>query len=483
MCCLGGAFAAQAQSPAGTIVQSRRGTSLIVSFPSLRDRATEQRRLGQLVAECRREIVLSAADSAAMAAQAHGPPVAEADERVVDLLLVPRAVKLARCASSQAGSSTFDALGIWVVEDSVQRSPIPVRHVLAFRGSQRLAFNDSSRSPLLQVASGATRAAPVQMLRLRFPLEALVPPVGESESDLVVEVNGASGAETQRFTVPWPVLRELVDELLPRRAARLGSAVAASVELPEPDDRTLRESRERLKQGDAAGAATIAAGELQLNRLSEQDRRYARAQNAMLFLAGGDDLAARVNVQYLLDQDPCFEWDSSAAPALRELTRASRGADVRCDVRSWPRVLAQSLVLPGYGRPLESRRDQRPRASVAAAVVGSVGAGVVLSVVAKEQYRVYLNAAPVWAAPEITYPRPQELYDKAERSRQIGAALVITGTVLYVSQAAWQAWLERRFRGRVESVRAYGAPREAARADVRLSVPPRGVGVGVEVRW
>jgi hypothetical protein len=483
LCCFSGAVALPAQSPAGTIVQSRRGTSLVVSFPSLRDAAAEQLRLGSLVAECRRDRVLTTADSAMMAARVHGSAVREDDEAVVELLLVPRATSIARCASQHRESSTFDALGIWVVDDSLQRRPIPVQHVQVFRGATRLVSSDSSRSPVLQVASGAARPAPAQLLRLRFPLELFVPPLGETESDLVVEVNGATGAETQRFTVSWRVLREMVDELLPSRATRLSATSAPSVELPVPDDASLLEARQRLAAGDRPAAAAMVARALQVNQLHARDRRYARAHNTMIFLAGGDDLAARVNVQYLLDEDPCFEWDASAAQSLQEFTAAHRGPDVRCVAHSTPRVLVQSLIVPGFGRPLESSRDRRPRVSVAAVVVGTVGAGLILSARANEQYRDYLDAAPAWTAPPITFPRPRELYDEAERSRQVGAAFVITGTVLYAAQAAWQVWLERRFSARVESVRAYGAQREAARVDLRLSRPASGVGLGVEVKW
>lgn len=478
----GVAATGHAQADAALPVLHRGGrTDVLLDAPSLADPARDAARLSALVQSCRADLPISSADSATIARLARvGPGAAGTASATITISLVPVDALQAPCGRNAALGTLAASHGLRVARATTSSDDVSVRTASVSRGGRELTPLAVERLPILRLGANGFEATDGTWLRLTFPLDAFAYAVDGDDPGFSVYVEADEGTAPDEFAVPAVTLRRLWAKLLPQRAAGLPPDGPVALELPEPTDDVLQRVRTAYRSGDLATAARLATTRLLDGPpLSRMDRVYARTAAATAFEAGNDRVATQVLWTDLLQIEPCFDLSANAPRASREALRTIRRPPARCTARSALRTAGTALVLPGFGRPHESGR-LLARSLIAASVVSTSVLAFARNADAKAAYDRYL--AWNYTTGAGTDPNPAVgFYNEAEDARQASLSLYRLSAALYVGQAVWAVWAERRHRERLEAVNQYGqAPRGVSLVPLGNG---RSAGIAVSVTW
>lgn len=472
----------RAQADATLPVLHRGGrTDVLLHAPSLADPARDAARLSALVRSCRADLPISPADSAAIARLASpGAGGAGVASETITISLLPVHALQPRCGDDAALGTLAASRGLRIAREARTADSPSVSAAVVSRHGRELTPLATERLPILRLAANGLESTEETWLRLTFSLDAFTYAVSGDDSGFTVYVETGEGSAPDEFAVPAVALRRLWGQLLPMRAARLRADGPVELELPEPEDPVLQRVSAAYRGGDMATAARLATERLlEGPSLSRMDRVYARTAAATAFAAGNDPAAAQVLWTDLLGIEPCFDLSSSAPRGALEALRSIGRPPARCTARSAWRTAATALVLPGFGRPNEPGR-LLARSLVAASVVSTSVLAFSRNEDAKAAYDRYL--AWNYTTGAATDPNPAVgFYNEAEDARQASLAIYRLSAALYVGQALWAVWAERRHRERLDAVNDYGeTPRGVTLVPLGNG---RSVGLAVSVTW
>lgn len=471
-----------AQGDARLPVLHRGGrTDVLLHAPSLADPANDGARLAALVQRCRADLPVSSGDSVTIVRLANaGADGTVAGSATVTISLLPVDAQRPPCAEDAALGTLAASRGLRVARDAGSTDARSVSAAQLSRNGRELTPLTVERLPILRLGANGLEATDETWLRLTFPLEAFAYAESGEDPGFTLYVETGEGNAPDEFAVPAAALRRLWGQLLPVRAAGLQGARPVALELPEPEDAVLQRVRTAYRGGDLATAARLATARLLDGPpLSRMDRVYARTAAATAFEAGNDRVAAQVLWTDLLEIEPCFDLTAGAPRESLEALRSIRRPPARCTARSALRTAGTALVLPGFGRPHEPGR-LLARSLVAASVVSTSVLAFSRNEDAKAAYDRYLTYN--FTAGAGTDPNPAvAFYNEAEDARQSSLTLYRVSAALYVGQALWAVWAERRHRERLEAVNQYG------QAQRGVSLVPigngRAFGIAVSVTW
>lgn len=443
-------------------------TDVLVHAAQVEEALAASRALGGLAQSCRAALTISAGDSASVAGLSVPAPsgVSSDGPATVTLSLLPVDALQPSCEKNPVLGTLAASRGLRITFDTSRVESPSVTAARVLRNGQEVEPLAVQRLPIVRLGAAGLVQTAQTWVRLTLPLDAFeYPPSGEDPGFEVFVETGVGGAP-DRVVVPGATVRSLWIQLLPLRAARLQGSAAASLEFPEPSDAKLREANAKYLSGDMADAAQALAARLRdASGLTRRDRVFANAAGGLAFEALGDRRAANVVLADLVQVEPCFEFGPGAPQATRDALRALERPAARCSARTPVRTAARALVTPGFGRPLEPGR-LLVRSVVAVSVVATSVLAFQHNEDAKSSYDAYVR----WRYfPEVTAAgNPAvDLYNQAEDSRQSAISMYRLSAALYLGQAAFAVWAERRHAARLSEVNGFGrAPMQARVAPV-----------------
>lgn len=437
--------------------------------------------LAALVAACRDRLALSTADSAAIV----GASVPAADvgadaPATVTLSLMPVHVLESPCRPEVGLALRAAAHGVRLTRDSAAVAGGGVLDAQVFRRDEELAPIAVQRLPLYRLGAAGLVPTGETWLRLTLPLASLEYAAVGPDPGLEIAVQYGAGGAPDEFRLPAESLRRMWRSLLPARAAALRSGAPSLMDLPSPSDSVLRAAHAAYRAGDVATAAGLATQRmLAAAPLGRMDAVFAHTAAAVAFEAGGDLGAANVVWTDLLDREPCYDLASDAPPRMQEALRAAPRPPARCTARSLVGTAGSALLLPGFGRPNEPGR-LFARSLVAASIVATSAAAFTRNEDAKAAYARYRSWNYTTGADIAPNPAVGH-YNAAEDARMASLALYRISAAIYVGQAVWAVWAERRHRARIVAVSGYGG--DARRVSI-LPVGRAGApGLTVSLSW
>lgn len=472
-----GARASQAQAPDGVTSYPTSRFSVTLAIPSVRDVASERRRLGLLMTGCSEVLDIAPVDSAALVTRERLPVVVPdrlRDVGVVEVTVTPRPEFPVECADMVEAAGLLEDRAQWISFDSLVSPSQRIRAVRVSIGDRELAPIAVESVVMRRLGPAGYAAVSGTAMRLSFRIDDLAPSsVGEAPS-LVIRVSAMKGATADSVVLSWSAVRALWDATLGVRASTL-TAQSPPLILPAPTDSMLQQAHAAYATGAMSVAARVAHKRLSSGNLTRADVVWSRALTAVVFGAAGDSLATRVILEYLASLEPCLSWDDAAPDLVKWTTARVDRQFRRCRSTSGRRIVARSLLLPGFGRPPEYESRVIPRVLFAGALLGTAVYSQVLRSRARDKYEVYLRQ-------QVTnefYPRAPGLFDDARQEQARGKQLVAVALVMYVAQAGLSAFFERQMERRLDAVSSYGAPP----ASVGVHLDPRTSRVGVGVQW
>ncbi|MBA3852863.1 MAG: hypothetical protein C0503_00520 [Gemmatimonas sp.] len=444
------------------VLHSGGRTDVLIHSSLLDDAAAANRLLGGLVQSCRAALPISAGDSASVAQLALPPAAAVPSQgSTITLSLLPVDALQPSCDKNPVLGTLAASRGLRITFDTSRAEARSVTTARVLRNGSEVEPLAVQRLPILRLGASGLVQTSQTWVRLTLPLDAFAFPPSGDDPGFEVFIETGTGGAVDRVRVPGSTVRAVWRQLLPSRAATLRGSAMPALELPAPDDATLRQADEAFRRGDAAAAVQALSTRLRADDgLTRGDRRYAHAAGALAFEALGDRRAANVLLADLVQLEPCFAFGPGAPAATVEALRALQRPAARCSARSSLRTAAQSLLLPGFGRPMEPGR-LLTRSLIGASVLVTSALAFQHNEDAKSSYDSYLR----WRYyPDVTGAgNPAvDLYNQAESSRQSALSMYRLSAALYLGQAAYAVWAERRHGARLNEVNSYGrAPRQA----------------------
>ena len=469
---LGGQTTVIAQPP--LLFESERYEVLVVTRRTI-GTLTDDTRIAQLIAGCRRAMRIQPSDSAAAVQHrgwdwTSGP---SAEPLTVTIVVIPGADLSVPCDDQDAQGRIAAARGLRVTYDSLYQPGRDVERVALWRGKEQIVPRLSERAEVARLTSRGVIGVGAGAVRLSIPVDELAPDATGARDDLVLEVWNARDTVPNLIPVPWPVLAAAWHELIEWRADRAIATGTRSADgllfTPVPADSALRVARLRYLEGDFAGANRALMPRLIPAALGPVDYRNARVQLALTLASVGDSSGARVLMGRVVDESPCFTLAGDAPAYARRLVDGVRRAPSRCSSNTLLRTAVQSVLLPGFGRP-----GGVGRKVIGAAAVGLIGAslasGFSNSSGARSTYDLYL--AMDFSVSSIPADSSRALYISAESQRTSAKQAMLVAAVVWSATVVESMLHEARLGRSLRQVQEYG--RRASRdPGQRASLAPR----------
>jgi hypothetical protein len=347
----------------------------LIATPRAMDAMDKSRIIDTTLANCRRPLGISAADSARVAS---GRPWAAFDSLMEDrpvfvISIMPVLRNFTECGWKNLGRPAMIRRGIrFVTEFEYDASRDPVSAVLVSR--LRIARTVLlARAPVVVVSGDGAAGHATDQLRLYIPFDAIAPGITGDIPPTELMVWNKAGGEPDHIPLPndilhamwWDYLRWRAQRLAVRDRATAAAPIAARrqiVPLPEPSDTALRTSRRLQLEGRDADASKVTLERLADEKLSTDDRRIALMSLASTFQVDDDPVAAAFVASELTAMDPCALSGSSlssktpmgneqyttlrATGAMLDHTRPG----VRCTSAPLGATFLHGLMFPGGGQ-------------------------------------------------------------------------------------------------------------------------------------
>lgn len=347
----------------------------LVGTPRAMDAMDSSRIIDTTLANCRRPLNISEADSARVAsARPWRPFDAAVDDRPVFVIsIMPVLRNFTECGWKNLGRPAMIRRGLrFVTEFQYDPRRDPTSAVLLSR-LRIVKPTQLARAPVMVMARGGAPAQETGQIRLYIPFDAIAPgPTGDMpQTELLIWTK--AGGSPDHIVLPGDILHIIWWEYLHWRAARLatrdratsaapGATRAGVVRVPTPSDTGLRTALRRQREGRFSESATITLERLTDEKLSVNDRRIALMSMANSFQVEDDPAAAAFVANDLTAMDPCA-LSGSASPGgtavgneaytgvrnVGSMLDHTRGG-VRCFAYRPGATLLRGLIVPGYGQ-------------------------------------------------------------------------------------------------------------------------------------
>ena len=347
----------------------------LLATPRAMDAMDTSRIIDTTLANCRRPLGISAADSARVAS---GRPWAAFDALVDDhpvvvISIMPVLRNFTECGWKNLGRPAMIRRGIrFVTQFEYDASRDPVSAVLVSRlRIVRPAL--LARAPVVVVSGDGGTGHPTDQLRLYIPFDAIAPGVTGDMPQTELLIWNRAGGEPDHIPLPNNILHAVWWDYLRWRAQRLAvrdrvtaatpeTARRKIVPLPTPSDAGLQAALHLQREGRDADASKLMLERLTDEKLSTDDRRITLMSLASTFQADDDPEAAALVAGELTSMDPCALSGSSlpsrtpirndeytslrATGAMLDHTRPG----VRCTSARPGATFLRGLIFPGGGQ-------------------------------------------------------------------------------------------------------------------------------------
>lgn len=386
-------------------------------------RLADTRLLGRLLDDCAPRIGVSPAVRSAAAATPLPSRWASASaaEWTLEILAVPGDGTRAHCGGIRTAVHAGLARGLQVLPPDDGDPLAPLLELRLLIDGREVPTAVAEWLPLQRLEAGGLVRVDSAALRVALPIEALAPNERGRLPTLAVQVRRAGDAVATVVPVPEREVLGLWRRALPARLAR-GAAGAngdgrPTLTLPPPRDRYLAAARSDFLDGDFSDGARLALVRLDDDTLNVADTRTARVMVGVAFAAQRDEVGARLLLEPLVREEPCFALAPGVAPEAEAVLARLARPRARCRPGRPLRVAIQGALVPGFGRPASRTRI----------AVGLLELGVMALFIsrsqeqvrqAKAQYQEYLDVSLLSPIPEFPQHRARRLYDIAEGTRR-----------------------------------------------------------------
>ena len=347
----------------------------LIATPRAMDAMDTSRIIDTTLANCRKPLNISPADSAKLAdARPWAVFDSLVDERpVIVISIMPVLRNFTECGFKNLGRPAMIRRGMrFVTEFAYDKTRDPVSAVLLsqLRIIKPLML---ARAPVLIMSKAGIPTETTDQIRLYIPFDAIQPtPTGDMpHTELMIWTK--AGGEPDHIPLPSNIMHTLWWDYLRWRAQRLvvrdkvtTTTPAAErrklVRVPVPSDTGLRRAGIQQLGGHDAEATKIILERLTEPKLSTNDRRIALMTLANTFQVDDDQPSAAFVANELTAMDPCAlsgssldaktHVDNDAYTSLRNtgalLDHTRPG--VRCTSEKPGATLLRGLIFPGAGQ-------------------------------------------------------------------------------------------------------------------------------------
>ena len=441
----------------------------LVGTPRAMDAMDTSRIIDTTLANCRKPLNISEADSARVAS---ARPWAAFDSVVDDrpvfvISIMPVLRNFTECGWKNLGRPAMIRGGLrFVTQFEYDPRRDPVSAVLLSR-LRIVKPTQLARAPVMVMAKGGAPGQSTDQLRLYIPFDAIAPgPTGDMpQTELLIW--SKAGGQPDHIVLPGDILHIIWWEHLHWRAARLATRDKATssapattragvVRVPAPSDDGLRTALRRQREGRFSESATITLERLADEKLSVDDRRIALMSMANSFQVDDDAPAAAFVANDLTAMDPCALSGSESPGGAAVGNEAYTGlrsvgsmldhtrGGVRCFAYRPGATLLRGLLLPGYGQYKTWSHLIGLSATALTAAGGLTAYGFLLS--ANNWYSHYQHNLSGYA--------PRDFATAV--SQRNNASTVLAATIgLWVAVAIEAEWQERVHAARLAEVHEF----------------------------
>ena len=439
----------------------------LLGTPRAMDAMDSSRIIDTTLANCRKPLNISEADSARVAsARPWGAFDALVDDRPVFVIsIMPVLRNFTECGWKNLGRPAMIRRGLRFVttfEYDPRRDPTSA--VLLSR-LRPVTPSQLARAPVMVMARGGAPGQSTDQIRLYIPFDAIAPGLTGDMPATELMIWTKAGGEPDHIVLPSNIMHIMWWEYLHWRAARLatrdratsaapGVTRAGVVRVPTPSDDGLKTALRRQREGRFSESATITLERLTDEKLSVNDRRIALMSMANSFQVDDDAPAAAFVANDLTAMDPCAlsgsdtqgagtKVPNEAYTGLRSVGSMldhTRNA-VRCTSFRPGATLLRGLLVPGYGQ-YKTWSHLIGMSTTALTVAGALTSyGFLLS--ANQWYSHYQTNLSGYAPRDFTQAV----------SQRNNASIVLAGTIgIWVASAIEAEWQERVHASRLAAV-------------------------------
>ena len=348
----------------------------LVGTPRAMDAMDSSRIIDTTLANCRKPLNLSEADSARVAsARPWAPFDSLADDRPVFVIsIMPVLRNFTECGWKNLGRPAMIRRGLrFVTQFEYDPRRDPTSAVLLSR-LRIVKPTQLARAPVMVMAKGGAPDQRTDQIRLYIPFDAIAPGLTGDMPQTELLIWTKAGGEPDHIVMPGNIMHIIWWEYLHWRAARLATrdratsaapspaAVGVVLRVPSPSDDGLKTAIRQQRAGRFSESATLTLERLTDEKLSVNDRRIALMSMANSFQVDDDAPAAAFVANELTAMDPCALSGSGAPGGPKVGNEAYTGlrnvgamldhtrTGVRCTSYAPGATLLRGLLIPGYGQ-------------------------------------------------------------------------------------------------------------------------------------
>lgn len=347
----------------------------LIATPRAMDAMDTSRIIDTTLANCRRPLGISEADSAKVAdARPWAPFDSLVDGHpVLVISIMPVLRNFTECGFKNLGRPAMIRRGMRFVTSFAydpKRDPVSAVLLSQLRIVKPLML---ARAPVVVMARGGVPGQSTDQIRIYIPFEAIQPTPTGDMPHMELMIWTKAGGDPDHILLPsnimhtvwWDYLRWHAQRLAVRDKATMATAPAMRrkiVPVPTPTDTGLKTAQRRQREGRDADATKILIERLSDEKLSTNDRRIALMSLASTFQADDDAPSAAFVASDLTAMDPCA-LSGSATPTKGSIendaytTLRNTGAmldhtrpGIRCTSVRPGLTLLRGLIIPGWGQ-------------------------------------------------------------------------------------------------------------------------------------
>ena len=440
----------------------------LMGTPRAMDAMDSSRIIDTTLANCRRPLNISPADSARFsAAKPWAPFDSLADDRpVIVISIMPVLRNFTECGFKNLGRPAMIRRGMRFVTDYAYDPTRDPSSAVVLSRLRVVKATMLATAPVMVMSRQGVPRRTTSQLRLYIPYDAIAPtPTGDMPAvELLIWTK--AGGEPDHIPLPSDILHTIWWEYLRWRSTRLASHDAATmatpaaqrrviVKVPAPSDTGLQRALRLEAQGRDADATGIILERLTDDKLPVNDRRIALMNLASTFQADDDLPSAAMVGNELTAMDPCAlsgaDAPGGAAVANEAYTGMRNAGSLLDHTRSGVRCFAYKPgatflrgLVPGYGQYKTWSH-----------IVG-LSTGALTATFAVTSYAFLVNANSWYSRyqNEKSGIAPR-FYTHAVTQRNNASTMAIATGVLWLGSAIEAEWQERVHASRLAAIHEF----------------------------
>jgi hypothetical protein len=437
----------------------------LMGTPRAMDAMDSSRIIDTTLANCRRTLNISSADSLNFAnARPWAPFDSMADGRpVLVISIMPVLRNFTECGFKNLGRPAMIRRGMrFVTYFAYDASRDPVSAVLI---SQSRIVNPTmlAIAPVMVMSAGGIPRQSTSQLRLYIPYDAIAPRVTGDMPHVELRIWTKAGGEPDIIPLPsdilhtvwWEYLRWRSERMVERQKSIVATPPAQRrviVKVPTPTDTALKTAMRRLNEGRDVDAMNIMLERLTDDKISINDRRIDLMTLASTFQADDDIPSAALVANDLTSLDPCAMSGTELTGGVAVGNQAYTGMRAAGALLDHTRIGARCFsykpgatflrgLIPGYGQ--YKTWSHIIGLSTGVLTVTMVYTSYAFSQSANDWYARYQAERDGYAARKFT---------QATMQRQNAQLVGIAAGVVWIGSAIEAEWQERVHAARLNAV-------------------------------